>query len=247
MHRSVAQEAALEAAQLQEVKIILRRAQIHSPTHREFLATETLVSLVRQHPNRGSKDWQLLCRPLDARLKAFAGGFVHRNIEWPQLARDPSYYVEELAQSVAAELLERSDEPLIFAEVNFGTFFKRKATDFMRKEMRRGRTDDSTPDPEAETDDEHAQDSVDSLASSDATPEELAQKKQWYLNVVRVASEKLTTKEKLALDYHFFHEIPVESIDPEQDSLTRLMKLSPQRIRKILRAAERKLRENLPR
>lgn len=247
MHRSVAQEAAFEAAKFQDTDVILRRAQIQSPTNPEFLATETLVSLVRHHPNRGSRDWQRLCRPLDARLQAFAGGFVHRNIDWPQLARDPVYYAEELAQSVAAELLERDDEPLIFAEVNFGTFFKRKATDFMRKEMRRGRTDDSTPDPEAENDDEHAQDSVDSLPSSGATPEELAQKKRWYLGVVRVASEKLTTNEKLALDYHYFHEIPVESVDPEQESLTRLMKLSPQRIRKILRAAERKLWENLPR
>ena len=79
------------------------------------------------------------------------------------------------------------------------------------------------------------------------SPEEQAEKKQWFLNVLRIASEKLTVKEKLALDYHYFLELPIDSVDPEQECLTRLMKLSAQRIRQILRSAEAKLRETLPR
>lgn len=249
MYRTPSQNEALHVAGLQDTDTLLRRAQVRSPSDPEYLLTETLVTLVRHHPGRptGSRDFERLSQVLDKRIEAFAGGFVFRNSSWPVLARDPDYYKEELAQSVRVEI-EEEGAALSFAEVNFGTFFNRKAISLLRAERLRTAHPTSNPQPHAETDDETPNEDVNDLESQQPTPEQAAQTKSWVLDFLKVASEHLTPRELEALELRHVLDIPIEANDPAEDeTISKMMKLTPQRVRQLLRSAESKLREHLPR
>jgi hypothetical protein len=250
MYRTPQQEKAFKAASSQDTETLIRRSQVRSPSDAEYLATETLVSLVRRHPNRdaGTSDFNRLSKVLDKRIEAFAGGFIYRNSSWPVLARDPDYYKEELTQTVRVEIEEESAS-LSFAEVNFGTFFNRKAVDLLRAErLRTTQTTANLNPTDAETEDEPEDKNVQDLESPERTPEQLAEAKSWLLDFLKVAGEHLTPKEREAMELRHVLDTPIEAKDPaEEETISKMMKLTPQRVRQLLRSAESKLREHLPR
>lgn len=249
MYRTPEQEEAFRVAALQDTATLLRRAQVRSPSDPEYLLTEILVSLVRHHPGRPaeSHDFKRLSQLLDKRIEAFAGGFVFRNASWPVLARDPDYYKEELAQSIRVEI-EEEGAVLSFAEVNFGTFFNRKAISLLRAERLRTAQPTANPQPQAETEDETPNEDVDDLESQDPTPEQAAQTRSWVLDFLKVASEHLTPRELEAFQLRHVLDIPIEANDlAEDETVSKMMNLTPQRVRQLLRSAESKLREHLPR
>lgn len=242
MYRNEVQKQAFEAVMVASPEQILLRTQVRRVTDPLYLTTEVLVSCVWHHTGFNRAELRRLYAALDARIKAFAGGFVGRNHQWPQLSKDPAYYKDELA-CAAWESLLKNDGELIFAEVNFGEWFKRVAVSYMRKEIRRGLTDaDATANPaDLETDDEHIP--LDDLESADPTPEEWNERTRWWVDAYHLAD--LTQQERLATTYHYYLDIPIESNDLHQETVSKTMALTPQRIRKILRSAEGKLRKAL--
>lgn len=242
MHRDEAQDEAFKAVMTASVEHILRRTQVHNRADSLYLRCEALVSCVRHHRDFTGKHRRMLLEALDARIRAFSGGFVERNFKWPQLAKDPVYYKEELACAAWEDLL-RDGSQLSFAEVAFGTWFERVALDFMRKEIRRGRTDTSIRANPDDQETENEDQPVDELHDPNPTPEEWQEKVRWWQDSYHLAA--LTEQERFAITYHYYLDIPIESKDPEQKTVSELMELTPQRIRQILRSAEGKLREAL--
>lgn len=241
MYRDEAQDIAFKAVMTESPQHILARTQVRGQGDALYLTCETLASCVRHHKGFQGKEHRLLMGALDARIRAFAGGFVGRNFKWPQLAKDPAYYKDELACAAWEDFLSEESE-LAFVEVAFGTWFERVAVSFMRKEIRRGLTDTNNPaNSNQETENEDLL--VDNLESAGPTPEQWQEKVRWWQDAYQVAN--LTEQERFAITYHYYLDLPIESKDTEQETVSGLMTLTPQRIRQIMRSAEGKLKETL--
>ncbi|MBS0437105.1 MAG: sigma-70 family RNA polymerase sigma factor [Proteobacteria bacterium] len=239
MYRNEAQKQAFEAVMAASPAQVLSQTQVRRVNDPLYLTTEVIVSCLRHHTGFNRSERRRLYAVLDARIKAFAGGFVGRNHSWPQLLKDPAYYKDELACAAWEDLLGEDGE-LTFAEVAFGEWFKRVAISYMRKEIRRGLTDaDTKANPtDLETDDEHVP--LDDLESPNPTPEEWNEQVRCWLDAMHLAD--LTEQERLAFTYHYYLDIPIES-KSHPETVSKMMALTPQRIRQILRSAEGKLRE----
>lgn len=241
MYRTEAQEQAFKAVMAASPAQILQQTQVRRVTDPLYLTTEVMVSCMRSHQGFSRSELKRFYKAVDTRIRAFARGFVERNYKWPQFAKDPAYYKEELACAAWLDLQGDKGE-LIFAEVNFGEWFKRVAHSYMRQEIRRGLTDahPTANTADLENDDEHIP--LDDLASADPTPEEWNEQARSWLDSLDLAD--LTEQERFAFTYHYYLDTPIES-KSHPETLSKIMSLTPQRIRQILRSAEGKLREAL--
>jgi len=237
---------------------VLKRISIRGHNSPGHIATEVLITIFRQATDQGQIPVEPIWQEVNRRIIQTAKSFLRKNSGAIQ-SRVSEDQAEELAGKMVLALVNGYQHMVSFAEVNFGTFAKRIGISHIREQAALKRaeerrfTDLEAPASEEEDGETGSLDPAEALAylfkdnQSDSpliAPErDYPTTKVLNAQVRRLMRERLTEEENTAIVYHYLMDMPIESDNPKELTVSKFMGKSSRMVRIYIARGMAKLKQ----
>lgn len=219
--------------------------------HPDYLEDEVVVTAARRAEAERWPDRRKYSQELMRRIYSHVTGHVNKNAGWRKLKGGVDATIDDFSQ-FAAEKLAAETAPLCHAEVAFGDYIYKRCIDaarelFFAKKNLAAESLDEDKVAKSEADDANSAANASVLDELIAREEEREQDSMLAKVLECLWEEEgfLTDKERMALTYRYLGSLPVDSDDPNDLTVCKLMGCKARSVRNYQASATKKIKERM--